>query len=617
MKRTKTEIARLEDTSLQASADAVDTTTELTVAMARQDAAPPAKVLIQGGDFPDATIGKTIQNQSITKQKFENCTIINKYFYSGTFASLPGSRGGTAGECSALAGVDGTLPLAQCSSREVVKYAADDEYMYLDNDVMIRRKPLRKGTKVFHGKQIHPCSQEGADASREVAIKIVHASNNSDKEIRRLIKLAEHHNIVKILQSGKYPGPADEIFIVMELCSKNLSEYVADKCSKLFSFRKKATYAKQFVSGLQFIHYNKIVHGDLKPDNILFSMSGDYLKISDFGMSKDVCEGQSKSSSYGTGTDGFRAPELYVQGAAASYKSDMFSFGIITFFLFTNGKHPFGDDPNDWSYNIRKRTRNADLSGIQYSIDVDAPDRFQLLELLRYSLRSRAVSRPTSDEAKSHSFFKGVSIDVEDGTNSVRHGPERRFRKLEMKRHSSPARLIKKRIKDHSQRIGLNEGSYIEPGRDLTSFRGLASIRFAKDFPATPARNIKICQSTVTNVHITEPKKLGNGVWSWLDHPRTEPKKTSDRLSWLGNPRTEPGETSNYFNFPRSSGNPTSAFSGSLADPRTKPGDTSNNFSRCYYSQKTEPEDEERLLETKNERRRMKMKNDFSGWLGN
>jgi [calcium/calmodulin-dependent protein kinase] kinase len=46
-----------------------------------------------------------------------------------------------------------------------------------------------------------------------------------------------------------------------------------------------ADYFRQAVSGLEYLHYHNIVHGDIKPENMLVSSNGE-LKISDFGCSR-------------------------------------------------------------------------------------------------------------------------------------------------------------------------------------------------------------------------------------------------------------------------------------------------------------------------------------------
>ena len=46
-----------------------------------------------------------------------------------------------------------------------------------------------------------------------------------------------------------------------------------------------ADYFRQALTGLEYLHYHRVVHGDIKPENLLVSATGE-LKISDFGCSR-------------------------------------------------------------------------------------------------------------------------------------------------------------------------------------------------------------------------------------------------------------------------------------------------------------------------------------------
>ena len=48
-------------------------------------------------------------------------------------------------------------------------------------------------------------------------------------------------------------------------------------------------YFRDVVKGLEYLHYNRIVHGDVKPDNLLLTMNASKVKISDFGSAR-FCE---------------------------------------------------------------------------------------------------------------------------------------------------------------------------------------------------------------------------------------------------------------------------------------------------------------------------------------
>lgn len=86
---------------------------------------------------------------------------------------------------------------------------------------------------------------------------------------------------------------------------------------------------------MKFIHSRKIIHGDLKPSNILIDNNG-VIKISDVGIS-GVFSAQEQSM---TGeTQKFIAPEI-INEEKCNEKIDIYSFGILIYFLLSNGKTP-------------------------------------------------------------------------------------------------------------------------------------------------------------------------------------------------------------------------------------------------------------------------------------
>ncbi|KAF5901733.1 Z-DNA binding protein kinase, partial [Clarias magur] len=124
------------------------------------------------------------------------------------------------------------------------------------------------------------------------------------------------------------------LFIQMEFCEGGtLTSWINDR-NVMHKQRETVETNKIFyeiISGVEYIHSQKLIHRDLKPDNILFSTNGK-VKIGDFGLVA-VQENHSKGAinrTVGRGTELYMSPE---QGSSKKYneKTDIFSLGLIWF----------------------------------------------------------------------------------------------------------------------------------------------------------------------------------------------------------------------------------------------------------------------------------------------
>lgn len=103
----------------------------------------------------------------------------------------------------------------------------------------------------------------------------------------------------------------------------------------------------QIADGLEYIHSQKLIHRDIKPDNILITKEAT-IKLSDFGLSKQLSSQNTLTMSGFRGCQYYAAPEilpLFIVGGPsikASSSSDIFSTGCVYFVFLTRGTHPFG-----------------------------------------------------------------------------------------------------------------------------------------------------------------------------------------------------------------------------------------------------------------------------------
>ncbi|XP_046634544.1 mitogen-activated protein kinase 5-like [Daphnia pulicaria] len=205
----------------------------------------------------------------------------------------------------------------------------------------------------------------------KIAVKKI-LLNLSEKEGREvdLQKNLSHENVLKICRVVE---DDDFRYIVLELCAGTLSEVIEN------SYKGPALPSDQMVlyqiaDGLDYIHSNKLIHRDIKPENILISMAGK-MKLSDFGLSKQISTRGTCSMSGIKGTLLWMAPEFFENNEKATPKCDIFPCGCVFFVFLTreNGWiHPFGDtnDPLQIQFNIRegKPVNIEKLNSNQYAL---------------------------------------------------------------------------------------------------------------------------------------------------------------------------------------------------------------------------------------------------------
>jgi serine/threonine protein kinase len=188
---------------------------------------------------------------------------------------------------------------------------------------------------------VHKAIQKSLD--RTVAIKELkrtyHADNQIVRRFERESRVAaslQHENIVHIYDYWKRPTYC----IVMEYVDGvNLAE-VIEKTGPL-PVDVGVMIAIQVCNALDYAHMRGLIHRDIKPSNIMIKRNGE-VKLMDFGIAQS--RNLESLTMPGTliGTPAYMSPEQ-ILGQQLDVRSDIFSFGIVLYEMFT-GVKPFTDD---------------------------------------------------------------------------------------------------------------------------------------------------------------------------------------------------------------------------------------------------------------------------------
>ncbi len=211
---------------------------------------------------------------------------------------------------------------------------------------------------------------------RIVALKILKVKSNEQLSVKNEAKLnaaLSHPNICTIYHTDDSEGFS---IVVMEfLHGKTLNKIIESETKCTLTVEN---IICQIANGMSFAHSKGIVHGDLKPSNIIVTDDG-IAKIVDFGLSKRIRKQEdfdySKTVSMldkniVSGTPNYMSPEQ-ANGDGTSIASDIFSLGLIIIELLTKKKVFSGNN----TLNIFRQVSQIEPKNVTQEI----PDRFQTL----------------------------------------------------------------------------------------------------------------------------------------------------------------------------------------------------------------------------------------------
>lgn len=162
------------------------------------------------------------------------------------------------------------------------------------------------------------------------------ASDVRERTLReaRAIAALTHPNVVSVYDVARQ---GIEPFVVMELLKGRSLAQVINKAGTL-NTEQTAVVAEAIAAGLDAAHRRGVIHRDVKPGNVLVGEDGQ-VKLTDFGISRNVSEVTMTSRGLILGTPAFMAPEV-AAGDPVTTASDLWSLGA-TLFAAVEGRPPY------------------------------------------------------------------------------------------------------------------------------------------------------------------------------------------------------------------------------------------------------------------------------------
>ncbi|KAL4235040.1 hypothetical protein ACF0H5_006678 [Mactra antiquata] len=223
-----------------------------------------------------------------------------------------------------------------------------DEWEISRENVVLNRKLGEGAFGTVYGGEAH-IDEEGWVA---VAVKTLKVGSTVQEKVdflseAELMKRFSHHNIVSLLGVCTREEPA--YFIMEFLLHGDLKTYLLSRRSMVGSLAKEAEdvnahkltqMALDVALGLRYLHGLKYVHRDLACRNCLVNSNGT-VKIGDFGMTRPICDTDYyRFNKKGMLPVRWMSPESLSDGYFSA-KSDIWSYGILTYEIVTFGSFPY------------------------------------------------------------------------------------------------------------------------------------------------------------------------------------------------------------------------------------------------------------------------------------
>ena len=223
---------------------------------------------------------------------------------------------------------------------------------------------------------------------REVALKLLRLPSASQDRATafvregQLLASVHHPNVINVHGAAQIDG---EVGIWMEFVRGRTLERIVLEDGPM-SAQEASVIAESLCGALAAVHQQGLLHRDIKAANVMRA-SGGRIVLLDFGTGTKAASGASGADRL-AGTPLYMAPEV-LEGGAATIQSDIYSLGVLLFFLVTGAFPVYGKS--------LAQVRAAHLAGrrlLLADVRQDIPTQFS--RIVQWALASERTGRPRS-----------------------------------------------------------------------------------------------------------------------------------------------------------------------------------------------------------------------------
>lgn len=205
---------------------------------------------------------------------------------------------------------------------------------------ILKEKYLLESTLEQHGESVQRYKIKDPTRNSYATLVIIDTSvfmNESlvedfERRVRQLSHL-HHPSIASVQEFSKHEN---QLFLVTDVALENTLKVLLEDVGRPLAFTDIFEWSVQLLNALEYLHEHKIVHRDIKPDNILITMEGNVL-LADFGIGKTMESPDSSESYWRRYLSAYSAPEI-LEGKSFDERTDLYSWAAVIYHMLTATK---------------------------------------------------------------------------------------------------------------------------------------------------------------------------------------------------------------------------------------------------------------------------------------